>query len=85
MAGSPNFEVPKQLRELTEKNLEQVRAGYGQFMEFHDSRRLSRCTARVRGPSSRNEGVHKGPPKVGRVSRTPLPGMRSEITTVTPH
>lgn len=33
MAGSPNFEIPQQLRELTEKNLEQARAGYGQFMD----------------------------------------------------
>ena len=33
MAGSPNFEIPQQLRELTEKNLEQARAGYGQFLD----------------------------------------------------
>jgi hypothetical protein len=33
MAGLPNFEIPQQLRELTEKNLEQARAGYGQFMD----------------------------------------------------
>jgi hypothetical protein len=33
MAGPPNFEIPQQLRELTEKNLEQARAGYGQFMD----------------------------------------------------
>ena len=32
MAGS-NFEIPQQLRDLTEKNLEQARAGYGQFIE----------------------------------------------------
>ena len=33
MAHPPNFEIPQQLRELTEKNLEQARAGYGQFMD----------------------------------------------------
>jgi hypothetical protein len=33
MAGTPNFEIPQHLRELTEKNLEQARAGYGQFMD----------------------------------------------------
>jgi hypothetical protein len=33
MAVSPNFEIPQQLRELAEKNLEQARAGYGQFMD----------------------------------------------------
>ena len=33
MAGTPNFEIPQQLRELTEKNLEQARAGYGQFLD----------------------------------------------------
>jgi hypothetical protein len=33
MAGSSNFEIPQQLRELTEKNLEQARAGYGQFLD----------------------------------------------------
>jgi hypothetical protein len=33
MAASPNFEIPPQLRELAEKNLEQARAGYGQFMD----------------------------------------------------
>ena len=32
MAQSP-FEIPQQLRELTEKNVEQARAAYGQFMD----------------------------------------------------
>ena len=32
MAQSP-FEIPQQLRELTEKNIEQARAAYGQFMD----------------------------------------------------
>jgi hypothetical protein len=32
MAASPNFEIPQQLRELAERNLEQARAGYRQFM-----------------------------------------------------
>jgi phasin len=32
MAQSP-FEIPQQLRELTEKNVEQARASYGQFMD----------------------------------------------------
>jgi hypothetical protein len=33
MAGSSHFEVPKELRELTERNLEQARLGYGQFID----------------------------------------------------
>jgi phasin len=32
MAQTP-FEIPQQLRELTEKNVEQARAAYGQFMD----------------------------------------------------
>lgn len=32
MAG-PQFEFPAQMRELAEKNVEQARAAYGQFME----------------------------------------------------
>ena len=32
MTQSP-FEIPQQLRELTEKNVEQARAAYGQFMD----------------------------------------------------
>ena len=32
MAQSP-FEIPQPLRELTEKNIEQARAAYGQFMD----------------------------------------------------
>ena len=27
------FEIPQQLRELTEKNIEQARTTYGQFMD----------------------------------------------------
>ena len=33
MADNRSFEVPKQLRDLTERNLEQGRAAYGQFMD----------------------------------------------------
>ena len=33
MAVSPHFEIPQQLRDLAAKNLEQARAGYGQFMD----------------------------------------------------
>jgi hypothetical protein len=33
MAQTPPFEVPQQLRELTEKNLEHARTTYGQFMD----------------------------------------------------
>jgi hypothetical protein len=29
----PALKIPHQLRELTEKNLEQARAGYGQFLD----------------------------------------------------
>ena len=33
LIGGPHGTIPQQLRELTEKNLEQARAGYGQFMD----------------------------------------------------
>ena len=33
MAQTPSFEIPQQLRELAEKNVEQARAAYGQFMD----------------------------------------------------
>jgi hypothetical protein len=32
MAQQP-FEIPQQLRDLTERNVEQARAAYGQFMD----------------------------------------------------
>ena len=34
MAATPPFEIPPELRELAEKNIEQARAAYGQFMDF---------------------------------------------------
>jgi hypothetical protein len=34
MADTPSFEIPPQLREMAEKNVEQARAAYGQFMDF---------------------------------------------------
>jgi phasin len=33
MAQTPTFEIPQQLRELAEKNVEQARSAYGQFMD----------------------------------------------------
>jgi hypothetical protein len=33
MAQTPGFEIPQQLRDLTEKNLELTRSAYGQFMD----------------------------------------------------
>jgi hypothetical protein len=33
MAQPPPFEIPQQLRDLTEKNLEHARTTYGQFMD----------------------------------------------------
>ena len=33
MAGAPQFEFPTQMRELAERNVEQVRAACGQFMD----------------------------------------------------
>jgi hypothetical protein len=33
MAQTPTFEIPQQLRDLTEKNLEHARATYAQFMD----------------------------------------------------
>jgi serine/threonine protein kinase HipA of HipAB toxin-antitoxin module len=32
MANDQSFEIPQQLRELTERNVEQASAAYGQFM-----------------------------------------------------
>ena len=34
MAATPPFEIPPELRELAENNIEQARAAYGQFMDF---------------------------------------------------
>ncbi|MBM3544666.1 MAG: phasin [Alphaproteobacteria bacterium] len=34
MAEKPSFEIPPELRDLAEKNVEQARAAYGQFMDF---------------------------------------------------
>jgi hypothetical protein len=34
MAEKPSFEIPSELREFAEKNVEQARATYGQFMDF---------------------------------------------------
>jgi hypothetical protein len=34
MGDTPSFEIPPQLREMAEKNVEQARAAYGQFMDF---------------------------------------------------
>jgi phasin len=33
MAQTPPFEIPQQLREMAEKNVEHARAAYGQFMD----------------------------------------------------
>ena len=33
MAETHPFEIPRELRELAEKNVEQARAAYGQFMD----------------------------------------------------
>ncbi len=34
MAETPSFEIPPELRDMAEKNVEQARAAYGQFMDF---------------------------------------------------
>jgi hypothetical protein len=34
MADKPAFEIPPELRDLAEKNVEQARAAYGHFMDF---------------------------------------------------
>ena len=34
MADNPPFEIPPELRDMAEKNVEQARAAYGQFMDF---------------------------------------------------
>lgn len=34
MADNPAFEIPPELRDMAEKNVEQARAAYGQFMDF---------------------------------------------------
>ena len=34
MADKPSFEIPLELRDMAEKNVEQARAAYGQFMDF---------------------------------------------------
>ena len=34
MGDNPAFEIPPELRDMAEKNVEQARAAYGQFMDF---------------------------------------------------
>ena len=34
MGDTPAFEIPPELRDMAEKNVEQARAAYGQFMDF---------------------------------------------------
>jgi len=34
MGEYPSFEIPPELRDMAEKNVEQARAAYGQFMDF---------------------------------------------------
>ena len=34
MADKPTFEIPPELREIAERNVEQARQAYGQFMDF---------------------------------------------------
>jgi hypothetical protein len=34
MGDNPSFEIPPELRDLAEKNVEQARVAYGQFMDF---------------------------------------------------
>ncbi len=34
MAEIPSFEIPPELRDMAEKNVEQARAAYGHFMDF---------------------------------------------------
>jgi phasin len=34
MADKPSFEIPSEIRDLAEKNVEQARQAYGQFMDF---------------------------------------------------
>ena len=34
MVEKPSFEIPPELRDFAEKNVEQARAAYGQFMDF---------------------------------------------------
>ena len=33
MAQNPKFEIPQQLREIAERNVDQARSAYGQFMD----------------------------------------------------
>ena len=34
MADDPRFDIPPELREMVEKNVEQAQAAYGQFIDF---------------------------------------------------
>jgi hypothetical protein len=34
MVDDPRFDIPPELRELVEKNVEQAQAAYGQFIDF---------------------------------------------------
>ena len=50
MAQPPTFEIPQQLRDLTEKNLEHARTAYGQFMDAMTQAMGMWTNARLRAP-----------------------------------
>jgi len=56
MADKSAFEIPPQIREMAEKNVEQARAAYGQFMDFLDPGH--KCLAAI--PTGRANGRIQG-------------------------
>jgi hypothetical protein len=50
MADQPSFEIPAELRDMAERNVEQARAAYGHFMDF-----LSQAIAAWSGSQSGDE------------------------------
>jgi hypothetical protein len=58
MAPYQPFEIPQQLRELAERNVEQARAAYGQFMD-----------AIAQATDGQRSSTQKGPHKVRPLTR----------------
>lgn len=59
MADHPSFEIPPELREMAEKNVEQARAAYGQFMDFFSKAMNAWSTSSASGEVSGFKAVQE--------------------------
>ena len=59
MPEKQTFEIPQQLLDLAEKNVEQARATYGQFMDAMTQAMSAWPSAPANAPASRFKAVHE--------------------------